>query len=491
MNVLKKDLRVMSADGAACSVMQGLGETYLPAFVLAVGLGEVAAGLIASVPLVAGALLQIAAPKAVEKMGSYRNWCVLCVAVQAAAFIPLAAAAIYGAIPVWAVFALASLYWGAGMASGPAWNAWAGTLIPTTIRARYFACRARLCQACILGATLLGGFSLQWGRNADALLWTFAVVFTLAAAARFVSAGLLAMHSEPQPPAKQSQPMPLAGLWKRVWTTNDGRLLTYMVAAQIGVQVSGPFFTPFMLKQLNFSYYGYVVLLCMALGAKIFSLCFVGRLAQKYGARRLLWIGGLAITPISSLWVFCNDFYYLAGVQVLSGLAWGVFELASFLVFFETVKTEERTSLMTWYNVANALAILCGSLLGGALLRLMGENVQGYLVLFAVSTLLRAGALVMLRPATRPLPASEQTAETAAWVRNPLLPWLATRTLAVRPSSGSIERPLLLTFPKAAVATALAGRSRCREEPASLADRIRGALTGSRPPTPRRRTVRS
>src|ERR671911_456001 len=48
------------ADGGTYSVMVGLGETYLAAFVLALGLGERAAGLIAGAPMLAGAVLQLA-----------------------------------------------------------------------------------------------------------------------------------------------------------------------------------------------------------------------------------------------------------------------------------------------------------------------------------------------------------------------------------------------------------------------------------------------
>src|SRR6202011_3259909 len=54
---IRKDLRASVADGASFSVMVGIGETYLPAFVLAMGMGEIAAGLISSIPLLVGAVL--------------------------------------------------------------------------------------------------------------------------------------------------------------------------------------------------------------------------------------------------------------------------------------------------------------------------------------------------------------------------------------------------------------------------------------------------
>src|SRR5262245_61683454 len=53
---LRRELRSIVADGIAYSVMVGIGETYLSAFALAMGMGEVASGLIATVPLMLGGL---------------------------------------------------------------------------------------------------------------------------------------------------------------------------------------------------------------------------------------------------------------------------------------------------------------------------------------------------------------------------------------------------------------------------------------------------
>src|SRR5262249_54123491 len=71
---LRKNLRNSMSDGAAFSVMVGTGETYFPAFVLAMGMGEIAAGLVASIPILVGAILQMVSPAAVVKLGSNRRW---------------------------------------------------------------------------------------------------------------------------------------------------------------------------------------------------------------------------------------------------------------------------------------------------------------------------------------------------------------------------------------------------------------------------------
>ena len=72
-------------EGAAGSVMVGIGETYLPAFVLASSGSQIACGLVTTVPLMAGACLQLIAPWMVCWLGSYRRWAVRCALLQVAA----------------------------------------------------------------------------------------------------------------------------------------------------------------------------------------------------------------------------------------------------------------------------------------------------------------------------------------------------------------------------------------------------------------------
>src|SRR6056297_3542830 len=85
---LRSNLRSSTGDGAAFGVMVGVGETYFPAFALAIGLGEVAAGLISSLPMLAGGILQLVSLRAVSWLGSEKRWVLVCAAVQGLAFVP-------------------------------------------------------------------------------------------------------------------------------------------------------------------------------------------------------------------------------------------------------------------------------------------------------------------------------------------------------------------------------------------------------------------
>jgi len=431
---LRHDLRAMTLDATAFSVMVGVGETYVPAFALAIGAGQATAGLLASVPPVAGAVLQLASPWAVHRMGSHRRWVVLCAGVQAASFLPLLGAALAGDIPTVFLFLISSLYWGSGMATGPAWNTWVGTIVPARVRTRYFALRTRVAQAAVLVGLLAGGFTLQWGEQHGQTLHAFALLFLVAGACRAVSTWLLASQSEPVPLPEAYRHVEAREATARLFgRSRGGRLLLYLLSVQVAVHFAAPYFTPYMLKQLHLSYAEYMTLLAASFGAKIVMMPVLGRVSHRFGAHRLLVVGGLGIVPLSLLWLVSDHFGYLLVVQSLAGTFWGAYELATFLLVFETIDEEERTSVLTSFNFANALAMVGGSLVGGTLLHQLGETHGAYMVIFAASTSARLLTVSLLL-------------RIPAEVAHPTP--LAVRTVAVRPSAGSFDRPILASLPR-------------------------------------------
>jgi MFS family permease len=429
---LRKDLIAGHAEGAAYGGMVGLGETYLPAFALAVGLGEITAGLVASVPLLAGGLMQMASPRAIRCLGSHKRWVLLCALVQAASFVPLVAAALVGEVSSAGVLLVAAIYWGTGLATGPAWNTWMGSLVPPPLRARFFAKRTRLSQLAVLAGFVIGGAVLQWAGDRETVLLAFAGIFLAAGASRLVSLGLLNAQREPAPLAATMRRVPLRHAWSQIRHAGSGPLLLYLVVVQGVVQISGPYFTPYMFEKLELSYVQYVVLVAASFVAKVVFLPAWGSFAHRVGAMRLLWLGGVGIVPMASLWILSDNFAWLLCVQVLAGAAWAAYELAFFLMFFESIDEEDRTDVLTFYNLANTTAWVFGAAIGGLVLGSLGTSRYGYLLLFAVSSLGRLLALPLLKrvPSTR-VPAAA----------------IGVRTVGVRPMTASIDSPILPGLP--------------------------------------------
>lgn len=395
---LRRNLSSSLIDGSSFSIMVGCGETYFSAFALALGLSQVSSGLVATLPLLVGSLLQLAAPHLLKRVGSYRRWIVTCVCIQAAVFVPLVVMAVDRRVPAALVFLFTSVYWGAGLATGPAWNTWIGTLVPVPIRARFFAWRTRLVQLGTLLGFVAAGITLQYGKSQNATLIAFAALFAAAGFSRFVSAMALARKTEPVAPSHADRHVSLREFAARIGRTADGKFLLYLMAVQAAVQLSGPFFTPFMLKQLKLDYVSYTILVASAFAAKMLSLPWLGHVAHRYGARKLLLWGSLGIMPLSAMWLVSNNFAFLVALQVAGGVAWAGYELAWFLLFFEMLPKEERTSVLTTFNFGHSLASVVGSLAGGAILLTFGEYRNVYLSIFAASAVLRFLTFKLLRP---------------------------------------------------------------------------------------------
>ncbi|MCU0879816.1 MAG: MFS transporter [Pirellulaceae bacterium] len=456
----RHDMRASIGDAASYSVMVGIGETYLAAFALALGTGETFAGLIATMPMLFGAALQLATPWALRRFGSYRTWVVLCASLQATALLLVPLAAWLRLIDLslaaaW-VFVAATAYWAASQATGPAWNTWIEEIIPKPTRARFFACRARISQLCTLIGFAAGGlalhFAAQAGTAREYVLPAFVTIFLVGAGCRFLSAGFLSRQSDPSRGHYQDRPVSLRQIVSQTSGDVGGRLVLYLLAMQTAVQISGPYFTPFMLAEEGMSYFTYMVLIGVCFLGKAVALPMWGRVAHAAGARRLLWIGGCAIVPIAGLWIFSDVFdayrwtvplelcgwrfdlvisgemLYIGSIQLISGIVWAAYELAMLLMFFEAIPKQDRAGVLTFYNFGNAAALVLGSLIGAALLQTLGEDHRAYLILFACSSLARLLTVPLL------LRMPEKVIE----VVQP-----AVRVVAVRPSDGGLDRPIL------------------------------------------------
>lgn len=428
----RRDLRAIVGDGVSFSVMVGLGESYLAAFVLAAGFGDIAAGLVTTIPLVAGAILQLVTPAGVRLLDSHRRWVVLCAVLQATSFLPLIAGALLGRISYGVIVFAAAAYWAFGMGAGPAWNTWVGTLVPPPLRARFFAHRARWSNSALFFALVAAGVLLDRTRPAGAALTTFALLFALAAGARLISAAFLASQSETRPLIEQELPVSLRSFFGRLRDPRDGALLAHLLAMQLAVYIASPYFVPYMLKVLDLSYGLFTALIAAAFAGRILLLPALGRLAHRRGARRLLIWSACGIAPIPALWLLSSDPTYLFGLQIASGLAWGGVELSTLMLFFERIDASERTGMLTCFNLANASALALGSLIGAGLFYGFGGGVGSYFVIMLLSTCARMSTLPLLR---------RVPSEAVSSIPLPL------RTLAVRPASGALQRPIVSGVP--------------------------------------------
>lgn len=422
----RRDIRSSYGDGATFSLMVGFGETYFAAFALAAGLSQLTAGLLTSVPLIAGGLLQLAAPRCARFFGSYRKWVLTCATTQALVYIPLAIAAYQGSIDPAMLYAIAALYWAAGMAAGPVWNNWIDAIIPKPKLREFLAVRSRITQLAAFLAFLAGGLMLHYLAKRELALFGFMLLFIVAGISRLVSVGYLARQSETPVGDHLTHAVPLRQALSRFREPGSSRFLFFLLASQVSVYVSAPFFSPYMLAHLQFDYAEYVALVSAAFVAKIAFYPAVARFVRHVGAYRALWMAGLVVAPPPLFWFLTPGLGALIVLQIIAGVAWAAFELASTLLIYDNIAPRERIRILTLYNLFNAAAVVTGALVSGALLGSTPTS-AGYETIFIISAICRLLSLTALFGVKQ---ISTRFRE------------LAFRTVGLRPK-GALSQPIL------------------------------------------------
>lgn len=391
---MRHNLQLSLWDAFFFSIMVGAGESFLPAFALHLGFSDTLTGLFSTVPLAAGAIVQLLTPWGLRKVGSVQRWVVGTTVVQACAFLPFVMWEAAGFQSATALFAVAAIYWGAGYAAGPVWNRWMADLVPHSISATFFARRLSISQYGVLLGLLVSGAALQYDVHFGFFSSAFSLIFLVAFAARASSSFLLAKKDDSHTEIQKQRD--LMSVLKSVMGRGYERaLLVFLFLFGCAIFISSPFVNPFLLKQLSMSNSVYTFCLIALFVGKIVGYNLTHRFLQGIATERTLILGALGIAPMPALWMFCTGGFSAGALQFSSGLCWGVYESALTLILFRRVSSESKVALLTIINFVQCAAILVGSLLGGMILKSFGENFQAYVVVFGWSSLLRLAVCVL------------------------------------------------------------------------------------------------
>ena len=392
-------MHACTGDGATYCLMVGASETYFSALALALGKGSVLAGLAATMPNLAGSLLQLASPAGLRRVGSPRRWIQGCAVLQSLSLLGLVTGAIAGSMPTWLMFACLTGYWTAALGAGPAWNTWVAHLFPSRLRARYFAVRSRLCNLLQLAAMLASGGMLWLSERGQWPLWGFALVLLAAAACRTGSVVYLQRQGDVKLEAADIRPLAWRTLPRRL-TIGDLRILLYLAGFQGALNVAGPFITPWMIDHLAMDKLRFTMCVAVVFISKSLTMPLVSRLVRRFGTSRVMAVSGAGTAITITLMAAVPHLGWILLMQAIFGACMAGWDLAAFLLLFERLRHEERTALMSLYMTMNCAAIAAGSLLGGLALEWCGSWPHAYALVFGLSGALRLTAL-LLRP--RPL----------------------------------------------------------------------------------------
>ncbi len=406
---VERSLRHSIRDGVAYSVMTGAGETYFSAFAVLIKATPGQIGLLAALPQLLASLAQLFSAWLGHRTQQRLPIVLLGARIQALSWLPLIVLSL--AFPQQAVAimigCIAVYYIGANLAI-PQWSSLMGDLVPKRRRGRYFALRTRLASITAYVALIGAGLVLHLFDHYGAPLAGFLTLFTVAMVARFVSIHhLKQMHDAPG----HVSPLELPN-W-RLWRTHVlaspfAVFSLFYALMQFATAIASPFFTVYLLRDLQFSYLLFTLNTGMVILAQFLALNWWGRIADTFGNRLILVVTGAVIPAIPLLWVLSTDIWYLMLLQALGGLVWAGFSLCAGNFIFDALPPHKRVTLMALHNSLANIGVFAGALIGGYLamhldrvMTIAGQSFEFasvFHIIFLLSALARALVAAVFLP---------------------------------------------------------------------------------------------
>ncbi|MCX8159253.1 MAG: MFS transporter, partial [Candidatus Pacearchaeota archaeon] len=296
-------LKTSIKEGSFASISSNLGDGFITPFALALNAQPIHIGFLSSF---SGFLSQLAQYPGIKLMEKYpRKKIVLCfVFLQAIIWLFISLLGILmwkNILQNYLIYFLIIFYSILVLFGGiaiPAWFSWMGDIVPPEKKGEYFSKRNRITSFFGTSAALIGGFILDYYKTKGLALLVFSVFFALAFLFRFVSYLLFKKQYAPKFKQKKSDYFSIWAFIKRY--DNFGKFAVYQGFFNFSVMIASPFFSVYVLKELNFSYTMFIM---TTVSYTIYYLIFLpiaGKFSDKYGNIKLTIIANsfFILTPI-------------------------------------------------------------------------------------------------------------------------------------------------------------------------------------------------
>ncbi|MCB1700532.1 MAG: MFS transporter [Pseudomonadales bacterium] len=409
---LRETLSVSRKEAVASAAMTGISDNYLGAFAIFLRASLPQMGMLAALPQLAGAAFQLLSVWLCSHFHR-RQAIVSGVALQATSVLGMALVALvrpeHGV--AWLI-GLAVVYHACANFVQPQWRSWMGSIVPPRRRGAFFAGRTRLTMITSFTVFACGGALLGWFERFELAWLGFFLLLLLAAVGRGLSAWQLHLMHDPDQQQLQggSSFVDTLGRVRESFHHRAFREYSLFFAVMQGaVGISGPFFSVYMLNDLGYSYWQFTCNIGISILTQFFTLSTWGYICDRWGNRLVMVTSCCMLPVLPALWLFSDDYYYLLGVQVVSGLAWGGFTLSTSNYLYDLRPTRaDFASYAAVQSALSAVGVFFGALLGGylasalpALMALLPEAWRlehSVVLIFATSSLFRVGIAAWFIP---------------------------------------------------------------------------------------------
>ncbi|HAH31411.1 MAG TPA: hypothetical protein DCL44_03750 [Elusimicrobia bacterium] len=392
---IKKSVSASIKDGLAWAVMSGFADPYAVPFALAIGASTIAVGCLRSLPALAASFSQFFTEQLVLRLGSCKKSVLLLVLAQAVSLLAMAFCVFLPARAALPVFIfLTVLYSVSGNLSGPPWSALMGEYIPASKRGVFFGFRFQVVGVTFFAASFIAAKFLTF--LGEGVLWGFAALFAAAGLSRLLSVYYLTLHYEPKTRFHMPQKTPFKLLTAFYFRRNRVSAMYFSVFIMLSATfLAAPYFSVYALKELRFDYIHYTVIMTIGPLMTYLFMKKWGLAADKFGSVKVLKAAFFLIPTVPFLWTLSRNFYFLASVELYSGIIWGAYIIGMNNFIYDSSTPAERTGYNAAFAFVGGIAQFGGSLSGGWLYDFLPPlGGSRFITLLLISGVLRTAAIV-------------------------------------------------------------------------------------------------
>ncbi len=409
---VQSNLRYFFFDGFFASASDNIWGTYLVVYFLSLGATQAQIGLMSSISSLAAAAILMPGALLVERIGRRKEITLISGAIGARLTILVLAALPFliggPALPIICI-AVAITHDVLGNVAYPAWMSLTGEIVPMEGRGRYFSSRNIAMSGAGIAVTFVAGLVLS--RVGQPIGYQGAMLFAFLIA--MCSTYSFSRIQDPGMtiPAREKA-VDAQGNNRRVWVAlrenlDDLRthpqfmvLLFTTAFWNFSLNVAGPFFTVYQVKNLGSDAAMIALTSIASTAAALFSQRIWGQLNDRWGARRLQMICGLAIPVVPLLWVFVRAPWHIIPLNIISGILWSGYNLASFNYLLALTPPAQRARYSAVFQITVTLALAIGAATGSLIVTSFG-----YIAIFVGSSVGRLiAALLFARMAKEEKP---------------------------------------------------------------------------------------
>ncbi len=392
----RRNLRNYWFDGLFAAASDTVPINYLTLYLIALGATGAQVGWYSALTSLAAALSLLPGAFLVEKFGRRKEITIIFGGLGARllllvlALLPLGAD---GQALIWLVIIFSIVRAVAGNLAFPAWMSMTGSIVPLEGRGRYFGSRNLVMGiASMILTYLLGEFITFAGSPLG-----YQLALGLSFATGLVSTWFFSQINEPRtesPPAA-SMSISLRGIWQDLRGAPIFLALCGTAALwNFALNIAGPFFNVYMAQDLRFTAAMIGITSVATSVSRLFTQPKFGELSDRWGPARVQMIFMFLIPILPFMWMFITELWQVVATNLLGGILWGAFELASFNFLLMLTPEAQRARYSAIYQVVVAVALAGGAAFGGFI-----TERWGYTAIFlasGVGRLLAAVAFMVL-----------------------------------------------------------------------------------------------